>query len=138
MKIDELVRVYIEKRDALNAARQQWQEFEAQTKEDMERIEVQILTLAQELGVKNFKTKYGTAFRKEKDYARVAGPEGWDKLVGTMIRLNDFGLVEKRVAKTHFKEVMKHEGIAPQDMGVEYIIEETIGITRNSSRESNE
>lgn len=136
MKIDELVRVYIEKRDALNARRQEWQEFEAQIKDEMERIEMQILNLAQDLGVKNFKTKYGTAFRKDKDYARVAGPEGWAKLVGTMVRLNDFDLVEKRVAKTHFKEVMKHEGIAPQDMGVEYIIEETIGITRSSSRDS--
>lgn len=130
LKIDELVEAYVGIRDSLGDSRKLFKAFEATCKEDMEKIEVQLLEIARELGVLNFKTEFGTAMIVDKDFARVAGPEGWKKLCEYMIKTGDFGLVEKRVAKLHFKEVMTIEKLAPQELGVEYVIEQAIQVRR--------
>lgn len=129
--IDDLVGDYVGIRDALSDARKEFKAFEAKCKEDMEKLEVKLLELSRKLGVKSFKTDHGTAFRTEKDFARVAGPEGWSRLCEYMQKTGDFGLVEKRVAKLHFKEVMNELGIAPQDIGVEYVVEDVIQVRRS-------
>jgi hypothetical protein len=129
--IDDLVGDYVGIRDALSDARKEFKAFEARCKEDMEKLEVKLLELSRKLGVKSFKTDHGTAFRTEKDFARVAGPEGWSRLCEYMQKTGDFGLVEKRVAKLHFKEVMNELGIAPQDIGVEYVVEDVIQVRRS-------
>jgi hypothetical protein len=129
--IDDLVGDYVGIRDALNDARKNFKAFEARCKEDMEKLEARLLEQSRKLGVKSFKTDHGTAFRTEKDFARVAGPEGWARLTEYMRKTGDFGLVEKRVAKLHFKEIMSELGIAPQDIGVEYVIEEVIQVRRS-------
>jgi hypothetical protein len=130
IKVDDLVQAFVGIRDALSDARKQFKMFEAKSKEDMEKIVVQLLEMSRELGVNSFKTDFGTAFKIDKDFARVAGPEGWEKLCKYMIENNDFGLVEKRVAKLHFKEIMNTQKIAPQELGVEYVVEETIQVRR--------
>ncbi len=131
MKIDELVGEYVAKRDKLGEIRKKWKIYEARTKEELEKIEVILLEKARELGVQNFKTVHGTAMCVDKDFARVGGPEGWEKLTKYMRETGDFGLVEKRIAKLHFKEVMAAKGIAPQDIGVEYVIEQVIQVRRS-------
>ena len=134
--IDDIVSAYVALRDALSAKRREFKEFEGRTKEQMAKFEVRLLEHARKLGVNSFGTDSGTAFRVDKDFARVAGPEGWEKLCRYMVENNDFGLVEKRVAKLHFKEVMNMElakeegGLAPAEMGVEYVVEEAIQIRR--------
>ena len=134
-KIDTLVGEYVRIRDDLSEKRRAFKEAELRAKQDMEQIEVALLELSRELGVESFKTKYGTAYKTDKDFARVAGPEGWEKLCKVMVEFNDFGLVEKRVAKLHFKEVMQEQlaigGLTPQDMGVEYVVEEVIQVRRS-------
>jgi len=128
--VDELVGEYVAKRDRLGVIRKNWKRIEAKMKAEMAVIEVDILELSRTLGVNSFKTNHGTAFKVDKDFARVAGPEGWELLCKHMVETNDFGLVEKRVAKLHFKEVME-SGTAPQDIGVEYVIEEAIQVRRS-------
>jgi hypothetical protein len=125
-KINDLVQAFVGIRDALTEARRKFKEFEARSKEDMAKIEIKLLEKSRKLGVESFKTEFGTAYRTDKDFARVAGPEGWEALCKFMVEHNDFGLVEKRVAKLHFKEIMKELGIAPQEMGVEYVVEEVV------------
>lgn len=129
VKIDELVEAYVGIRDSLGDARKIFKAFELQCKEDMEKVEVQLLEVARELGVLNFKTSYGTAMVVDKDFARVGGIDGWEKLTTYIQKTGDFGLLEKRVAKLHFKEVM-NSGITPQELGVEYVIEQVIQIRR--------
>lgn len=129
--IKDLVQAYVGIRDALGDARKTFKAFESQSKADMEKVEIELLEMSRKLGVDSFKTEFGTAFKVDKDFARVAGPEGWEKLCEYMAKNNDFGLVEKRVAKLHFKEVMETEGIAPQELGVEYVIEEAIQVRRS-------
>lgn len=134
--VRQLVGKYVKIRDALSKKRKEFKELEARAKRKMEEIEVEILELSRGTGVDSFKTKFGTAFKTTKTYARVAGPEGWEKLCQLMVQRNDFGLVEKRVAKLHFMEVMKEEmekdgGLAPIEMGVEYVEEEAIQVRRN-------
>ena len=134
--IDDLVSAYVALRDALSEQRRQFKDFEKRCKADMVELEAKLLAKSRELGVNSFKTDHGTAFKTDKDYARVAGPEGWEKLCRYMVEHNDFGLVEKRVAKLHFKEIMKEElekgtdGLAPIEMGVEYVVEEAIQVRR--------
>jgi len=134
--IDDLVSAYVEIRDALSDKRREFKEYEIRAKGDMAIIEADILEVSRQLGVNSFKTDHGTAFKVDKDFARVAGPEGWEKLCRYMVEKNDFGLVEKRVAKLHFKEIMAEElakgdkGLAPQEIGVEYVVEEGIQVRR--------
>ena len=134
--IDDLVSAYVAIRDALSAKRREFKDFELRAKEDMVKLEARLLEFSRKLGVNSFKTDHGTAYKVDKDYARVAGPEGWEKLCELMVKRNDFGLVEKRVAKLHFKEVMAEEaakgeeGLAPIQMGVEYVVEEAIQVRR--------
>ena len=130
-KIDDKVGEYVGIRDALGDARKKFKQFEAQCKADMELIEADLLEKARELGVLNFKTEHGTAMCVDKDFARVAGPEGWEKLCKYMVEHNDFGLVEKRVAKLHFKEILSESNVAPQEIGVEYVIEQAIQVRRS-------
>lgn len=130
-KIDDKVGEYVKIRDRLSEVRKKFKEFELRSKEEMEKIEVDLLLKARELGVLNFKTKHGTAMCVDKDFARVAGPEGWEKLCKYMLETGDFGLVEKRVAKLHFKEIMNEKGIAPQELGVEYVVEQVIQVRRS-------
>jgi len=138
--IDDLVSAYVSLRDALSKTRKKFKEYELRCKDDMGKLESRLLKLSRKLGVNSFKTDHGTAFKVDKDYARVAGPEGWEKLVRYMVEKNDFGLVEKRVAKLHFKEVMAEEleklakeegGLSPIEMGVEYVVEEAIQVRRS-------
>lgn len=128
--INTLVGTYVAKRDRLSVIRKNWKRIEATTKAEMAEIEIDILELSRTLGVNSFKTDHGTAFKVDKDFARVAGSEGWALLCKYMVENNDFGLVEKRVAKLHFKEIMAL-GTAPQDIGVEYVIEEAIQVRRS-------
>lgn len=136
-KIDDIVEAYVGIRDSLGDARKKFKAYEAQCKADMLKLEVKLLEISRQLGVDSFKTKFGTAFKTDKDFARVSGPEGWEALCKYMVENNDFGLVEKRVAKLHFKEVMATEaekeenGLAPIEMGVEYVVEEVIQVRRS-------
>jgi len=132
IKIEDAVEAYLGIRDELDKQRKAFKTFEAKAKGDMERLEQWLLTKSAESGVNSFATDAGTAFRTTKDYARVAGPEGWDKLVAYIAKTGDFGLLEKRIAKLHFKEVMEIEKIDPSDMGVEYSIEQVMQIRRPS------
>ena len=131
LKIDETVGEYVAIRDKLSRTRKKFKEFELRCKDDMEIIEVKLLEIARILGVLNFKTIHGTAMVVDKDFARVGGPEGWEKLTNYMKETGDFGLVEKRVAKLHFKEVMEKGKLSPQDLGVEYVIEKAVQIRRS-------
>lgn len=131
VNVGDLVGEYVAKRDRLSQIRKKWKEIEARMKAEMEVIEIQVLEVARTLGVNSFKTDHGTAFKVDKDFARVGGPEGWEKLCRYMVENNDFGLVEKRIAKLHFKEVMNEMGVAPADIGVEYVIEEVIQVRRS-------
>jgi len=134
--INDIVSAYVAIRDALSEERRKFKELETKAKHDMAELEVKLLEFSRNMGVNSFKTDHGTAFKVDKDYARVAGPEGWEKLCKYMLEHEDFGLVEKRVAKLHFKEVMavelakKEEGLAPIEMGVEYVVEEAIQVRR--------
>lgn len=134
--INDLVSSYVALRDALSEKRREFREYEVRIKADMAKLEADLLEWSRKLGVDSFKTKHGTAFKTDKDYARVAGPEGWEKLCRLMVERNDFGLVEKRVAKLHFKEILAEElekgekGLSPSEMGVEYVVEEAIQVRR--------
>lgn len=131
IRIDELVEDYVKIRNVIAAKKKEFDALKLKGEEAMDKIEMRILAMADKLGVKNFATKFGTAYVAEKDFARVAGQDGWEKLTKYMVENNDFGLVEKRVAKLHFKEVMNQNHVDPTTMGVEYVIERTIQIRKN-------
>ena len=130
VKLDQLVGDYVKIRDALTKERKKFTELETRAKTTLDRIEMRIMTIFDQLGgVQNMKTGHGTAFIVTKDFARVAGPDGWEKLCAHILKTGDFGLIEKRVAKLHFKEVM-NEGVVPAEIGVEYVTERAIQVRR--------
>lgn len=130
VSIDELVEDYVRIRDAVRERTAEYKAFKEKAEATMARIEMRIMEVADKIGVVSLKTKIGTAFITHKDYARVAGPEGWEALCKYMVETNDFGLVEKRVAKLHFKEVIEQKRIDPKAIGVEYVRERVIQVRK--------
>ena len=131
IKIDDVVKKYVELRDNLDNERKNFKAFEADSKEKMAKLEMWLLDKARDTGVESFKTNHGTAFRTTKDYARVAGPDGWDSLCAYILKTEDFGLVEKRVAKLHFKELLANGKVVPEEIGIEYVKEQVIQVRRS-------
>ena len=103
MEIDKMVKAYVACRDSLNAKRKAFKEIEKGYKKDLGLIEDEILKQCQEQNVDSFKTKYGTAFKKKKDFIKV---ENWDAALDYIL-VNDLRhMLTKSVAKASAKEYM--------------------------------
>ena len=131
IKVEDVVAKYVELRNELDVKRRQFKEEEAIAKKNLERLETWLLDKARDVGTDSFKTKHGTAFKTTKDYARVAGPDGWDLMTAYAMRTGDFLIFEKRVAKLHFKELLANNKVTPEDIGVEYVVEQVIQVRKS-------
>lgn len=126
--INDLVRDFVALRDELDAERKRYKQFEADQKVLMEGIEVKLLEKSRELGVESFRTENGTAFKTEKEYVRVGN---WEKILEYIRETGYFHMLEKRIGKLATLEVLQENPeIAPQDIGVEYVVEEVIQVRR--------
>ena len=126
--INDLVRDFVALRDELDAERKRYKEFEANQKLMMEGIEVKLLEKSRELGVESFRTESGTAFKTEKEFVRVGN---WEVVIEYIKETGNFHMLEKRIGKLATLEILKENPeIAPQDIGVEYVVEEVIQVRR--------
>lgn len=128
--IDDLVGVFVSLRDELDAKRKEFKQFEADQKLLMENIECKLLEKSRELGVESFKTKSGTAFKTQKEFVRVGN---WEKVLEYIKDTGNYQMLEKRIGKLATLEILKDEelDIAPQEIGVEYVIEDVIQVRRS-------
>ena len=116
-KIDDVVARYVELRDELDLKRKEYQEFEKDQKEKMERLSMWLRDKSDDLGVNSFNTPHGTAYRSTKTYARVSN---WDKVLKFIQDTGNWQMLEKRIGKLPTIEIIDDLGIEPSDIGVEY------------------
>jgi len=127
-KVNELVKEYISKRDALSEKRKEFTDFESVTKMEMADLEAQILEISNDTGVESFKTEFGTAFRTTKDYARIA-PGARDEVDEYVLKSGNTQIFTSHISKAAVKELM-NEGVNPAEMGIEYIQEDVVQIRK--------
>ena len=127
--IDEAIAEFVKVRDELAVKRKAFNEYEATHKMYLEKISMWLRDKGDELGVDNFKTRSGTAFRSVKTSYRVAGA-GWDEFIDWNKETGNFQCLEKRVAKNATKEIHDETGAVPP--GIEYHADVEFDVRRPS------
>lgn len=117
VSIDKVIAAYLKLRNELETTRKQYQDYEREHKEKMERLSMWLRDRADELGVESFKTEAGTAYKSIKTYARVSN---WDQILEFIKSTDNWQMLEKRIAKRATIEVINELDIDPSDIGVEY------------------
>lgn len=119
--IDEAIEVYVDMRDELREFQKRVKAEEEAKKAYLESISMWLRDKADELGVDNFKTQHGTAYRNIKKSYRVGD---WDTIVEYIMKTGNFQIVEKRIAKRALEEIIEADGSIPpgidQSMEVEF------------------
>lgn len=126
MNIGDKVSHYIGLRAELDEARKVFKVVEKRVKSEMQELEVEILIVAQDMGVKAFPTEMGTAYIATKTYASVEDREAMIKYATDS---GDFGLFTNHVNKNHLAELID-DRIEPLSLGVNYSVEKTINIRK--------
>jgi len=117
---------YVRIRDDLDRKRKEYQEFEKEAKYQLDQISMQIMTVADQLGVENFKTEYGTAYRNVKQSYTV---QNWDEYIEWAEKTGNLHTIQKRVTKTAVDEIVDETGEIPP--GLDLYTEVTFNIRRS-------
>ena len=102
MKVNDLIAAYIALRNQLATDRKGYKSREERMKTQMTVVSMALRAKGDELGVDNFKTDLGTAYRNRTEKIRVGD---WDQFLPWMIESGNFHLVQKRVSPNLVKEV---------------------------------
>lgn len=102
MTVVDLIKEYRALRDQLATERKAYKQRESKMKTQMGVISMVLRQKGDELGVDNFRTEQGTAYRNRTEKIRV---ENWDAFLPWMIEKGYFHLVQKRVSPNSVKEV---------------------------------
>lgn len=127
MKVDEIINKYVTARAVLDAERKKYKAIEKAIKADMLAMELQIMTIADELGVDSLKSKFGTAYTVTKKFASLDNRE---RLIDYVKETGDFGLFTSHVNKAHLLELMD-DRIEPIEIGISYTEERSINIRKS-------
>ena len=125
LSIDQLVKRYVEERDALSEATKQYNRYEANAKDMMSRISMALKDKGDALGVNSFSTNDGTAYRNVKKSYRV---QNWSEILDFIKSTNNWQMLEKRIAKLATQEVYESTKVLPP--GVELVVEEEFLVRR--------
>lgn len=106
--VDQMVALYVRKRDQLEALETAHKEQVAGIKADMQLIEGALMKLMDEHGVRQFKGAHGTAFKKEWTRAKVAD---WDQTLSYIQTNNRWDLLNRAVNKTVALEIGEVPGV---------------------------
>lgn len=114
--VDKLVKIYVKIRDALSAAKKDFEKVEAEYKDKMAMVATELKARAQSEGVDGFKTEFGTVYLSETMKTSCAD---WSAF-GEFLKDHDpLEFMEKRISSTAVKEYMKHnEGQLPPGVSI--------------------
>lgn len=106
MPVIDLIKEYRALRDQLATERKAYKQREGKMKTQMGVISMVLRQKGDELGVDNFKTEQGTAYRNRTEKIRV---QDWDSFLPWMIETENWHLVQKRVSPNSVKEIRDAE-----------------------------
>lgn len=133
MKIDELISTYIQARNQLGTDRKGYKAREAAVKNHMAMISMAIKEKADPLGVDNFKTEAGTAFRNEKETFKI---NDWDAFVDYIKETGNFHTLQKRVSPLAIKDIRTVDGSIPPGVEGRTVIEFSVRSPTSRKRKS--
>jgi hypothetical protein len=126
MKLDELVKAYIEVRDKKAEIKAQYEAKAAKADAVLDKIEAKLLQTFDEIGMDSCKTEFGTAYTSHRSTSSVADKEVFMNFVKDN---EEWPLLEVRAAKSGVEQYKEAHGDLPP--GVNYRVERTINIRRS-------
>jgi hypothetical protein len=110
MPIDDLVAMYIAERRQLAVERHAYEAREAEFKNHMELISMELCARGDKLGVDSFKTAAGTAYRNVKRSFNIIN---WDSLTQYVKETGNFQVFQKRLSPNSVKDIESTDGKLP-------------------------
>lgn len=126
MKLDELVKAYIEVRDKKAEIKAQYEAKVAKADAVLQKIEAKLLQTFDEIGMDSCKTEFGTAYTSHRSTSSVADREVFMNFVKDN---EEWPLLEVRAAKAGVEQYREAHGDLPP--GVNYRVERTVNIRRS-------
>ena len=130
--IDQAVGEYVRIRDHLRAASSAFNQLEKDLKNELEQISMWLRDKGDELGVDNFKTQYGTAFRNVKTSYLVSD---WNEYIDWIKNTGNFQCLEHRAAKLAVKEIHDATGEIPPGLNYSAEVEFSVRRPTKSTKE---
>ena len=131
LRVDQLVKIYIEERNQLATDRRGFDARETQVKEHMSNIALELKRRADVAGVNNMSTEFGTAFRRTSERFPV---ENWEDLSKYVLETGNVHVLQKRVAPNAVREIREQDGSLPP--GVGYVAIEECAVRSPVARRS--
>lgn len=111
---DKLVRVYIKMRAARSAIKEEYDTKDDRLKEDMKKIEIELLDRAHKQGVEGFTTADGTTYIAEEVHASIEDSDSFFTFLEAPTTEDPYAFYEQRPSLKRIKEYQKdHEGAPP-------------------------
>ena len=134
MKIDELIKAYINIRNQLATYRKGYKKREADMKLQISVISMTLRFKGDQLGVDSFASPLGTAYRNKKTSFRVGD---WDALSKYVLSTGNIHILQKRVSPNAVKEIQETESTADKPFfvpGVDAIPTEEFAVRSPTKR----
>lgn len=141
-KISQVIRKIRDLRDELSVRRKEFDTYEKEVKEDIDRLSMWLKERADEQGVTSFATDEGTAYKTSKVTLRC---DDWSKFIEFVKEHDAYHCIEKRPAKNNTLEVMatlgfgkpveegqNEKAFSPSDIGLFYQSEVVMNVRKPS------
>ncbi|NVN99281.1 MAG: hypothetical protein HXX17_08155 [Geobacteraceae bacterium] len=110
MKMDEIVKTYIQVREKKSQLKAAFEEEQAKYTALQDKLEALILAKFQEMGIESTRTDYGTATATTRSSVSLADPDAFFQFV----KENDaFDMIERRPAKAAVEQYKQATGDLP-------------------------
>jgi hypothetical protein len=123
--VEELVEKYIELRDTKAKIASDYKAKVAVIDNVLDKIEAELLSQFNDLGMESVRTKTGTAFKSTRTSATVAD---WDYVLDFIQRKELWNMLERRVSKQAVEQYKEEHGDLPP--GINWREEITINVRR--------
>ena len=125
MKMDDLVKTYIQVREKKSRLKAEYDARVAECDKVQDKIEALLLLKFDELGTTSFKTPEGTAAMSLRTSVSIAD---WDTFFGFVKDNDAFDLLDRRASKTAIEQFKSANGELPP--GLNYSATRVVGFTR--------
>ena len=115
--LGKLTTIYIKIRDKRAENKREFEEADADLKEQMEVLETQMLDVCKEMNADSIRTPHGTIIRSVKSRYWT---NDWDSMYTFIEEQGAFGLLEKRLHQTNMKDfLIENPDLLPAGLNVE-------------------
>lgn len=124
--MDELVEKYVLLRDKKAEITAAYKEQVGRIDDVLDKLEAQLLTKFDELGLESVRTSHGTAYKSHKTFASVGD---WDSIIKYVHETGNWQLLTRNVSKQAVCEFMDETGELPP--GVNWRDEVVVNVRRS-------